>query len=243
MNDTENRHQRVLRVVGAALFSLYKAVVYFLSLLGPAMVIGHFRYLPVPALLAMMLVGVGVAGCVLLLLLVLTKKFLIGQIDQTGVVTIDSAAGKRWFSAAMVASVLYYSPFRPMIGGLSMFMSWYYRGMGAKMPDSVFMGNGVLICDPWYLELGENVNIGAEALILGHMGHGKEIKLGHVVIGDEVIVGVRVVICPDVKIGNRARIGANSLVLSGTVIPDGETWAGIPARMISTAARAQGATG
>src|SRR5438105_665035 len=111
MNDTENRRQRVLRVVGAALFSLYKAVIYFLSFLGPALVIGHFRYLPVPALLAMLFVGFGVAGCVFLLLLVFTKKFLIGPIDSTGVITVETAEGKRWFSAAMVASVLYYSPY------------------------------------------------------------------------------------------------------------------------------------
>jgi acetyltransferase-like isoleucine patch superfamily enzyme len=72
-------------------------------------------------------------------------------------------------------------------------------------------------------------------MILGHLGEGKEIVLGRVIIGDGAIVGLRATIFPEVRIGNNARVAAGALVLRGTVIPDGETWGGVPARKISRA--------
>jgi len=68
--------------------------------------------------------------------------------------------------------------------------------MGAKIPGSVLLGARSRISDPWFLEVGENVTIGADAVILGHLGHGKEIILGRVEIGEGAIVGMRAVIFP-----------------------------------------------
>lgn len=233
MTLSEKRRLRLLRVVGATVFWLYKSVLYFLSFLGPVLVIDHFRSLPAAALLALMTVGFGIVGSVFLLLLVLTKKFLIGPL-QTGRETIHTNNGKKWFSAAMLTSIVDNSPFRSMTTGLSLFATWYHRGMGARMPDSVLLGGRTLIFDPWFLEVGENVNIGTDAVILGHLGHGKEIILGRVVIGDGAVVGMRAVIFPDVRIGRFARVAAGAFVVRGTVIPDGETWAGVPARKVAT---------
>ena len=129
-------------------------------------------------------------------------------------------------------SVLEQSPFKSMTVGISIFSTWFYRGMGAKMPASVLIGKG-LMRDPWFFEFGENVNIGTGAMLLGHLGHGKEIFLGKVRIGDDVIIGVNAIIFPDVRIGNNARVGAGAVVVRGTVIPDNETWGGIPAKKLS----------
>jgi hypothetical protein len=183
----------------------------------------------------MAIVGYGVAGFVFILLLVLTKRLLIGPVQITGRVTIHDPDVQRWFSAAMLTVILDSSPFRSMTLGLSLVAPWYYRGMGAIMPDSVLIGARALIFEPWFLEVGENVNIGADAMILGHLGEGKEIVLGRVIIGDGAIVGLRAIIFPEVRIGNNARVAAGALVLRGTVIPDGETWGGVPARKISRA--------
>jgi acetyltransferase-like isoleucine patch superfamily enzyme len=57
------------------------------------------------------------------------------------------------------------------------------------------------------------------------------------VIGDGVVVGMRAVIFPDVRIGHYARVAAGAIVVRGTTIPDGETWAGVPARKISENSR------
>jgi len=233
MSVSERGHPRLLRFIGAASFSVYKSLLYFLSFLGPVLFIAHFRRLPIPVLLAFAIVGFGFAGSIFLWLIVLTKKLIVGPVPNAGRTNLHTSAGKRWFSAAMSTGALLHSPFRQMTSGLSLFASGYYRGMGAKMPDSVLLGARSRITDPWFLEVGENATIGADAVILGHLGHGEDIILGRVVIGDGAIIGMRAVIFPDVRIGNNARVGAGAIVVRGTTIGDGETWASVPARRIS----------
>lgn len=222
----------MLRFAIATAFSVYKGLLYFLSFLGPVLIIVHFRSLPTAVLLAMVLVGYGVSGAIFLSLLVLTKKLVIGPLEP-GRTTLHTKHGRSWFRAAMSTTILVHSPFRPMTSGLSLFAPFYYRGMGAKMPGSVLLGARSRISDPWFLEVGENVIIGADAVILGHLGHDDEVFLGKVVIGDGAVVGMRAVIFPDVRIGSHARVGAGAIVVRGARIGDGETWAGIPARKIS----------
>jgi acetyltransferase-like isoleucine patch superfamily enzyme len=234
MTDDEQRRLPLLRVAGGIFLSVYKAILYFLSFLGPAILLRHFRALPAAALLALAIAGFGVAGVVFLLLLVVTRRFLIGDFMISGHDTIHTANGKKWFSAAMLTSILDSSSFRSMTGGLSLFAPWYYRGMGAKLPNSVLIGSRALIFDPWFVEMGENVTIGADAIILGHIGYGRELVLGRVVIGEGALIGLRSVIFPDVLIGSHARVAAGAVVMRGTIIPDGETWAGVPARKISS---------
>jgi acetyltransferase-like isoleucine patch superfamily enzyme len=221
----------------AAVFSAYKGLLYFLSFLGPVLVICHFRSLPAALLLAMALAGYGIAGVVFLSLLVLAKKLLVGSQMITGRTTIHAEEGRKWFLAATSDLILVPSLFRPMTTGLSVFAAYYYRAMGAKMPGSVALGPRTRISDPWFLEMGENVVTGSESVILGHLGHGKELILGRVVIGDGVIVGMRSVIFPDVRIGSHARVAAGAIVIRGTVIGEGELWAGVPARKISRIAQ------
>lgn len=57
-------------------------------------------------------------------------------------------------------------------------------------------------------------------------------KFGRIRVGNEVFIGCRVIIMPGVTIGNRCVIGAGSVVTRS--IPDGEVWAGNPARFICT---------
>jgi len=233
MTMDEEIRLKTLRFAGSALFSVYKGILYFLSFVGPVLILYHFRFVHIAFLLALGILAWGGAGVLFLWLIVLTKKFLIGSFQATGVETIHTSNGKRWLSAALLTSILVGSPFRSMTSGLSLFASWYYRGMGATMPESTFLGVGTRISDPWFLEIGENVNIGGEAVILGHVGHGKEIILGRVLIGHGAVVGMRSVIFPDVRIGNHSIVGAGAVVVRGTIIPDGETWAGVPARKVS----------
>jgi serine acetyltransferase len=225
---SEKHSLRLLRVAAACLVASYTASVYFLSCLAPVMAIHRVQHLPVPLLLAMAIIGYAFAGVVFLSLLIATKRLCIGSLE-TGLTSVRTLNGQKWFFAATLISVLEHSPFKSMTVGISLFSTWFYRGMGARMPASVLIGK-CLIRDPWFLEMGENVNIGTGSLLLGHLGHGKEIVLGKLVIGDDVIIGVNAVIFPDVRIGNNARVGAGAVVVRGTVIPDNETWVGIPAR-------------
>jgi len=215
------------------ILSIYKGLLYFLSFLGPVLVIAHFRSLPAAILLAIAIAGFGFAGFIFLSLLILTKRLLIGPVESTGHIKIHTNEGKKWFVAALSTTILVHSPFRSMTNGFSPLAQWYFRGMGAKMPNSVLLGAGSRISDPWFLEVGRNVIIGADAVILGHLGHSDGVILGRVTIGDGAVIGMRAVIFPDVCIGSYARVGAGAIVVRGTVIPNGETWAGVPARKIS----------
>jgi len=222
---------KLMRIAASCLTTVYECIVYFLSFALPVLVIYHFRSLPILLLLVLCYIGFSFAGLVFLLLLVLTKRFLIGSLP-TGDISVASKDGQRWFLAAVIMAVLYRSPFHSMTVGISLFAQMFFRGMGARMPDSTFLGQEVLIRDPWFLEMGEHVSTGSGVLFLGHIGHNKELFLGKVVIGDDVVIGIRTIIFPDVHIGNHVRIGAGAVVVRGTRIPDGETWVGVPARKL-----------
>jgi serine acetyltransferase len=232
MDENETTRLMLLRLAGGLAISAYEGVLYFLSFLVPVLAISHLRQLHAAVLLTLAIPGFGIAGLTFLSLLVATKKFLIGPVRPTGTETIHTNHGKKWFLAASLTMILDNSPFRSMSNGLSLIASCYYRGMGAKMPGSVLLGGRTLIFDPWFLVVGENVNIGTGAIILGHLGHGKEIVLGRVVIDDGAIVGTGAIVFPDVHIGSNARVAAGAVVLQGTNIPSDETWAGIPARKV-----------
>ncbi len=104
--------------------------------------------------------------------------------------------------------------------------------MGAKIDPTVFLSATARIADPWFLEIQNHATVGGGALILGHAGQGREIVLGSVFIGEGAVIGAHSVILPDVKVGRNARVAAGAVVVRGTVIPEGETWAGVPARKI-----------
>lgn len=54
---------------------------------------------------------------------------------------------------------------------------------------------------------------------------------GDVTIGDLCLIGAGATICDRVTIGNNVTIGAGAVVLPETIIPDNETWFGVPARV------------
>lgn len=103
------------------------------------------------------------------------------------------------------------------------------------------------------VEIGSNVCIDraviGETLIgegtkldnLIHIGHGAQIGKhclivagsvigGSAIIGDRTFIGMNVSIKNKIKVGNDCYIGAGAVVVKD--IPDGETWAGVPAKKI-----------
>jgi acetyltransferase-like isoleucine patch superfamily enzyme len=214
-------------------FWLYQAALYFLSLLGPAALIYRFRGLGIPFLLLAVIGAFHLAGLIFISLLVITKRAIIGPLPDISKIRVGGADGDKWFAASMSVNILIHSPFWWMVTGLSPVAAPYYRGMGAKMAGSVFLGARSILTDPWFVELGEHVTIGLEAVILGHLGNGDEVILGRVVIETGAVIGMRAVIFPDVRVGKGALVGAGAVVVRGAVIGEGEVWAGVPARRIA----------
>ncbi len=222
------------------LTELIRAAFYFISFFPLFLALSHFRSSPAGVLLLLTIGGFYLGGMVFLSLLVLTKRLFVGTLETNQIVTTDSLLGKRFFFASTLNGMMHSSPFRLLVSGLSPLTAYYYRGMGARMAPSIFTSPSTRISDPWFVEIEENVTIGGDALILGHAGNGREIILGSVLIGAGAVIGTRSVILPNVRIGKDARVGAGAVVARGTIIPDGETWAGAPARKISPRTNAAG---
>lgn len=126
------------------------------------------------------------------------------------------------------------SPYFNYINSYIFFRLFYFRGMGAKMANTVYIAPNVRLDDPWGLEVDEGTTFGHSSMVLSHSIEGNQITCQKVIIGKDVLVGARSVILPGVTIEDGATVAANSVVLKDTVIKKDETWGGIPAKLISS---------
>lgn len=108
--------------------------------------------------------------------------------------------------------------------------------------DNVGMSN-VSIWAKLSIKIGDNVKIGADTIVLDSDMHSLDYmhrrnftedvanaKKKAIIIGDDVFIGARSIICKGVNIGDRVIIGAGSVVACS--IPSDEIWAGNPARFV-----------
>ncbi|MBY8911525.1 acetyltransferase [Bacillus sp. YC2] len=91
------------------------------------------------------------------------------------------------------------------------------------MPDIMF---------PEKITVGKNSIIGYNTTILAHEYLIHEYRIGHVKIGDEVMIGANTTILPGVTIGNRAVVSAGTLVHKD--VPAGAFVGGNPMKLIYT---------
>ena len=114
----------------------------------------------------------------------------------------------------------------------------YLRRHGARVGENVKLYN--VACgakDATCLEIGNNVTL-TGVRVLTHdaslelFTKEKATKIGRVVIGDNVFVGMGTIILPNVQIGNNVIVGAGSIVSKD--IPDNSVVAGNPAKVIGS---------
>ena len=130
----------------------------------------------------------------------------------------------------------------------SKFNIWKYKNRG------VIIGKNVYISPKAYIDahegstvnIGDNVYITRNVVILNHTDTHKGgplnlwVKFGgerisrDVTIGENVFIGVNSVIMPGVTIGKNSVVGALSLVKKD--IPEGQVYAGVPAKRITSVA-------
>ena len=94
---------------------------------------------------------------------------------------------------------------------------------GAKIGIKLFIDHGIRVV------IGETATIGDNCTIYHNVtlgGTGKDKDKRHPDIGDNVMIGAGAKILGPIKVGNNAKIGANSVILND--VPDNSTVVGIP---------------
>ena len=77
-------------------------------------------------------------------------------------------------------------------------------------------------------DVGRNVNIGAGTITANYDGKNKN----RTFIGDGSFIGVGAILIAPVKIGKKALVGAGAVILKGTVVKNGATVVGVPAKIL-----------
>ncbi len=141
-----------------------------------------------------------------------------------------SPATVTWFLHNALFYLVRYT-FLPFIT-LTPYGVWFLKAMGMKIGRHAFI-NTEYISDPSFITLGDDVVIGGSVRICAHYGGGGKLVIAPVSIGHRSTLGLACCILGDVVIGNDAVILAESVVMPGSRVGDGETWGGVPARLIS----------
>lgn len=126
---------------------------------------------------------------------------------------------------------------KKMIGGTSNSSELEYRinhGFVHGKNFNCYNISGIDANYPWLISVGDDVTIASNVNILAHdasTNHvGCHVKIGRVIIGNNVFIGNSAIILPNVKIGDNVIIGAGSVVSKS--IPDNSVFAGNPAKFI-----------
>ena len=208
-----------------------ETAIYFASFALPALFLWSLREVHPLLILIGAIVLWWLAALIFVLVLVLIKRLLIGEVPY-GRFFLTSPRSYRWMAADRVVKIMVRSPFQAWINENAFLRYLFYRGMGARITTTFLAGNGIKIPEPWAISVGENVVLGDEAILTGHKVERNTVTLDRIEIGNDVIIGARSMVFPGVTIGDGAMIGANSVVTRGTEIPAGEVWSGNPARKV-----------
>ena len=119
------------------------------------------------------------------------------------------------------------------------------REMGVKIGERCKILSNPYTCfgsEPYLVEIGDHVEVTKDCRFVTHdgavwvlqefEGFEKADKFGKITVGNNVFIGLDSTILPGITIGNNCIVGACSLVNKS--IPDGEVWAGVPAKKICT---------
>ena len=109
-----------------------------------------------------------------------------------------------------------------------------YLADGAVIVGDVTLGDDVTIwpCvvlrgDVHYIKIGNRSNVQDNSCV-----HRHSVTLHGCTILDGALIGMGATVLDHAVIGRGAIVAAGALVLSGTHIPDGELWGGVPAKFI-----------
>ena len=115
---------------------------------------------------------------------------------------------------------------------LTPFGIWFLKAMGMKIGRHAFI-NTEYISDPQLISIGRDAALGGSVHIFAHFGGGGHLVVAPVVIGDRATIGLAATVMGDVEVGAGATVLPHSVLLPGSRVGAGETWGGVPARLIT----------
>ena len=157
-------------------------------------------------------------------------KFFIRDTKQ-GIWKINSKETKIYMLNLALTETINRTPLYSLIHLHPFFYNLFYNLIGMKH-KKFFLGNNVRIVDPWNVELGDNVIIGDNCEISGHVFENNKLIVKKIKIGNNVVIGAGSYISPGVEIGDGSIVGALSALKKFTKIGKSELWYGKPARKI-----------
>ena len=110
--------------------------------------------------------------------------------------------------------------------------NWLLRTIGVDVGTGVSWGleSTPDVFWPELITVGDDAIIGYDATLLCHEFLQEEYRTGEVRVGERAMIGAGAVVLPGVEIGADAQVAANSLVAED--VPPGATWAGVPAEPV-----------
>jgi acetyltransferase-like isoleucine patch superfamily enzyme len=120
---------------------------------------------------------------------------------------------------------VYYILFPFFAGFFSIFLDTKprHQAFGAKIGKNTIVGNGRLF-NPERTIIGDNCFFGYDAILSGHVYEGRSLYLKTVRLGNNVTIGANAVILPGADIGDNVIVGANTVVPKDQVIPSNTIW-------------------
>lgn len=120
---------------------------------------------------------------------------------------------------------IYYVLFPYFAGFFSVFLDTKprHQAFGTKIGKNTIVGNGRLF-NPERTIIGDNCFFGYDAILSGHVYEGRKLYLKTVRLGNNVTIGANAVVLPGADIGDNVIIGANTVVPKDTVIPSNTIW-------------------
>ncbi|HTO73211.1 MAG TPA: hypothetical protein VMJ30_05300 [Gemmatimonadales bacterium] len=115
---------------------------------------------------------------------------------------------------------------------LTPFGIWFLKAMRMKIGRHAFI-NTEYISDPQLITIGADAALGGSVHIFAHYGGGGHLVVAPVVIGERATIGLAATVMGDVQVGADAVVLPHSVLLPGSRVGAGETWGGVPARLIT----------
>lgn len=109
-------------------------------------------------------------------------------------------------------------------------MRLFYQSLGARLGRNSFSAG--ILYDPHFIRIGDNTLVGQGALLIPHALEGMHLSHQPITLGNNVTIGAYAIVLGGACIDDGGLLAAGSVLGKGAHVGPDEIWAGVPARMI-----------